>query len=216
MALLPQKPRDQVLFIVCFVSLAALGLYYQYVWTKKETDLATQQERVESLETLNARAKRDMARGSVTKLKHEAERLGRELEVMRQLVPTTNEVPLLLDQVSTAARRVSLDVFDVQPDTTVIGEHFDVHRYKMAVSGDYHSIAAFLGNVGSLMRIMAPQNVELSFVQKDKDKHMERVMPPGVIRLEAKFDLQTYVAHRAPMVDGLATAAAGVNAGGRP
>ena len=93
MALLPTKQRDQVLFMVCLLSLAGLALYYQYVWTKKAADLDTQQERVEALETMNARAKRDMARGSVTKLKNEAERLGRELEIMRQLVPTTNEVP---------------------------------------------------------------------------------------------------------------------------
>ena len=212
MALLPTKQRDQVLFMVCLLSLAGLALYYQYVWTKKAADLDTQQERVEALETMNARAKRDMARGSVTKLKNEAERLGRELEIMRQLVPTTNEVPVLLDQVSSAARRVGIDVFDVQPDSTVIGEHFDVHRYQMSVSGDYHSIAAFLANVGSLVRIVAPQNLELAFTTKE----MERPMPPGTVRLQAKFDLQTYVAHGTPMADGLATTAAGVNAGGRP
>jgi len=215
MALLPSRQRDQVLFMVVIVSVAALALYYQYVWTGKQADLEKVQERVEALESLNARAKRDMARGSVQMLKDEADRLGRELEIMRQLVPTSNEVPVLLDQVSTAARRVGLDVFDVRPDSTVIGERFDVHRYHMAVSGDYHSIAAFLANVGSLVRIVAPQNLQMAY--SARDRNMERPMPAGQWRLEAKFDLQTYVAHTLPMADALATSAAGVNAsmGGR-
>lgn len=210
MALLPQKQRDQVLFFVTLVSLGALGLYYQYVWTGKEAELEVTQAHVEKLEAVNARAKRDMARGSVTLLKQEAERLKGELEVMRQLVPTSNEVPLLLDQVSTAARRVGLDVFDVQPDSVIVGEHFDVHRYRMSVLGDYHSVAAFLANVGSLTRIVAPQNVQLAL----STRQLDRRLPEGLTRLEAKFELQTYVARVAPMVDGLATTAVGMNARG--
>src|SRR5215207_9742006 len=115
MALLPQKQRDQVLFFVCIISLAALGLYFQYVWSKKAEELDGTQARVELLETVNARAKRDMARGSLTRLRQEADRLRGELDLMRQLVPTSNEVPVLLDRISSAARGVGLDVFDVRP-----------------------------------------------------------------------------------------------------
>jgi type IV pilus assembly protein PilO len=214
MALLPTKQRDQVLFMVCLFSLGALGLYYQYVWSKKQVDLDTTQERVETLEALNARAKRDMARGSVTLLKKEADRLRGELDIMRQLVPTSNEVPVLLDQVSSSARRVGLEVFDVQPDTmAVVGEHFDVQRYRMIVSGDYHNIAAFFTHVGSLTRIVTPQNLELTISRRQTD----RKMAPLQARLEAKFEIQTYVAHGMPSADALATPAVGVNAqGGRP
>jgi type IV pilus assembly protein PilO len=214
MALLPQRQRDQVLLLVCVASLAALGLYYNYVWTKKHEELNGVQARVELLETTNERAKRDMARGSLTRLKHESDRLRAELDLMRQLVPTSNEVPLLLDQISTAARQAGLDVFDVRPDSAIVGEHFDVHRYHMAVSGDYHSISAFLANVGSLTRIVAPQNLELVV----SNKKPERALPPQMQRLEAKFDVQTYVAHAGQSVDGLATSAVGmsVDRGGRP
>ena len=62
MALLPQRQRDQVLLLVCIASLAALGLYYQYVWTKKADELTAAAERVEALESLNARAQRDVRR----------------------------------------------------------------------------------------------------------------------------------------------------------
>ena len=213
MGLTPQSKRDQSLMLTCLLLLGAVAAYFQLVHVKKTEELDATQTRVEQLEAVNARAKRDMARGSVTKLKAEAERLRSELEVMRQLVPTGSEVPVLLDQVSGAARRVSLDVFDVQPDSVVIGEHFDVHRYRMQVEGDYHSIASFLANVGSLTRIVTPQNLQLSV----STRKLERRMAPNTARLLAKFDIQTYVAHGSG-ADALATTAVGVNAsqGGRP
>lgn len=216
MALLPQRQRDQVLLLVCVASLAALGLYFQWVWTPKAGELDTTAERVEALETLNARAERDVKRGSVAKLKAEAERVRGQLDVMRQLVPTGNEVPLLLDQVSSAARAVGLDVYDVQPDSVIVGEHFDVHRYRMGVSGPYHDVAAFLANVGSLTRIVTPQNVQLTPSTRNVG---ERRLPPSAQRLEAKFDIQTYVAHGAAPGAALATAAMGMSAaapGGQP
>lgn len=213
MALMPQNKRDQSLLLTCLVLVGAAAAYFQFVFVKQTDKLDKTQVRVEQLEAVNASAKRDLARGSVTKLKQDAERLRGELEVMRQLVPTGSEVPVLLDQVSGAARRVSLDVFDVQPDSVVIGEHFDVHRYRMQVEGDYHSIASFLTNVGSLTRIVTPQNLQLSV----STRKMERRIPPNTARLLAKFDIQTYVAHGSG-ADALATTAVGVNAsqGGRP
>lgn len=214
MALLPQRQRDQMLLLVGIVSIASLALYWNYVWTKKDAELQSTAERVESLETMNERTKRDVARGNVARLKAEAERVRGQLEVMRQLVPTGNEVPLLLDQVSSAARSVGLEVYDVQPDSVIVGEHFDVHRYRMGVSGAYHDVAAFLANVGSLTRIVTPQNLQLTPATRTT---AERRLPPNAQRLEAKFDVQTYVAHgSAPAA--LATAAMGMNAatGSRP
>ena len=42
-------------------------------------------------------------------MKVEAEAFGRELSVLRRLVPTENEVPALLESISSAARRAGLD-----------------------------------------------------------------------------------------------------------
>ena len=66
--------------------------------------------------------------------------LRENLAVMRQLVPTTNEVPALLEQVSTAARRAGLDLPDVAPAGPQPGEQFDTYKYKVGVLGGYHEL----------------------------------------------------------------------------
>jgi type IV pilus assembly protein PilO len=190
MALLPQNQRDQVMVFVVIAAVAAMGLYYQYVWSPKQQTLATLETRVEALTELNEKIEREVKRGNLAKLKAEGQRYRRDLAVLRQLVPTVNEVPGLLEQVSTAARRVGLDLSDVQPEGVVTGTHFDVHRYRLGVNGDYHAIARFLTNVGSLTRIVAPINLQLT----PSSKALPRVLPKQHRLLEARFQIQTYVA----------------------
>lgn len=190
MALLPQNQRDQIMVFVVIVAVAALGLYYQYVWSPKQQVLAALEERVDHLTQLNEKIEREVKRGNLAKLKAEGARYRRDLMVLRQLVPTKNEVPGLLEQVSTAARRVGLDLSDVQPEPVVSGTHFDVHRYRMGVNGDYHAIARFLTNVGSLTRIVAPINLQLT----PTPKNLPRILPKEHRLLEARFQIQTYVA----------------------
>jgi type IV pilus assembly protein PilO len=190
MALLPQNQRDQIMVFVAFVAVAAMGLFYQYVWSPKQETLNALEARVEKLTQLNDKIDREVKRGNLAKLKAEGERYRRDLAVLRQLVPTRNEVPGLLEQVSTAARRVGLDLSDVQPEDVVTGVHFDVHRYRIGLAGDYHAIARFLTNVGSLTRIVAPINLQLA----PSSKNLPRVLPKEHRLVEARLQIQTYVA----------------------
>jgi type IV pilus assembly protein PilO len=190
MALLPQNQRDQIMVFVACVGIAAMGLFYQYVWSPKQETLNALEQRVEKLTQLNDKIDREVKRGNLAKLKAEGERYRRDLAVLRQLVPTVNEVPGLLEQVSTAARRVGLDLSDVQPEDVVTGVHFDVHRYRIGLAGDYHAIARFLTNVGSLTRIVAPINLQLA----PSSKNLPRVLPKEHRLVEARLQIQTYVA----------------------
>ena len=193
MALLPQNQRDQIMVFVAFVAIASMALFYQYVWSPKQETLNALEARVEKLTQLNDKIDREVKRGNLAKLKAEGERYRRDLAVLRQLVPTVNEVPGLLEQVSTAARRVGLDLSDVQPEDVVTGVHFDVHRYRIGLAGDYHAIARFLTNVGSLTRIVAPINLQLA----PSSKNLPRVLPKEHRLVEARLQIQTYVARTA-------------------
>jgi type IV pilus assembly protein PilO len=108
-------------------------------------------------------------------------------------------VPSLLEQVSTAARRVGLDLGAVEPEPVIPGEQFDTYRYRIKVLGDYHALGAFMANVGSLTRIMAPVNLQLKprLAGAAAGANARR---PLVTRqpLESSFQIQTYVARGAP------------------
>ncbi|GAC1694459.1 MAG: hypothetical protein NVS9B3_12710 [Gemmatimonadaceae bacterium] len=189
----PKGQREQIYLFVTIIALGAAAAFYQYVWSPKEELLAKQQTHVDSLDSMNQRAKVELAKGNVNELRAQAARFQQNLELMRQLVPTGNEVPLLLEQVSTAARRVGLDIADIQPETPVSGEMFDTYRYHIAVFGGYHDLAQFLGNVGSLTRIVAP--VDLVLQGATSTQAAKRVAGgKNKAPVQAVLAIQTYVA----------------------
>ena len=198
MALLPKNQRDQAMVLLVIVAVALIGLYYAYVFSPKADVLASLQAHVDSLDVNNQRAKAELAKGNVDQLRAEAVKLQENLEVMRQLVPTSNEVPALLEQVSTAARRVGLDLATVKPQPVVEGEQFDTYRYQVAVIGDYHALGEFLANVGSLTRIVAPVNLALSPLGSGAaaDQRKKALKNNNSV-LDSRFELQTYVAKTA-------------------
>jgi type IV pilus assembly protein PilO len=194
MAILPTNKRDRIFGGIGVAAIALVVAYYMYVWDPKREELTTSQLRLDSLQVMNQRAKAELAQGKTNELKLEAERLTQDLAVMRLLVPTTNEVPVLLDQVSTAARRAGLDIADVQPLPSLAGDQYEAYKYRLSVRGAYHQIAALLTNIGTLQRIVAPINLTLAPAANDP----RAVKRDRVQNLEARFEIQTYVA-RAPL-----------------
>ncbi len=195
MALLPTTNRDRAFGGMGFVAVALAVVYFWYVWQPAHDDLVERQTRVDSLLVINQQAKADLAQGRTNELKTEAERLTQDLAVMRLLVPTSNEVPTLLDQVSTAARRVGLEIADVQPLPSLAGDQYEAYKYRLSVrNGTYHQIGVLLANIGSLQRIVAPINVTLNPQPADPraPKHDKGQ------NLEARFEIETYVAHTPP------------------
>lgn len=192
MALLPQAPRDQAMFGVTFVSVALLVAFYMYVWTPKREALVTLEARIDTLTTANEAARREMARGNAGRLRAEADEYGRMLQQMRQLVPTSNEVPALIDNISTAARRVGLDIGPMEPLGIVAGDVFDTHKWRLQVTGPYHRVSEFLTNVGNLTRIIVPMNLTLAPTARQVPGRAGEQM------LDVNFEVQTYVAKSAP------------------
>jgi len=194
MAILPTNKRDRIFGAIGVAAVVLVVVYYMYVWDPKKEELNTSQLRLDSLQVINQRAKAELAQGKTNELKLEADRLTQDLAVMRLLVPTNNEVPVLLDQVSTAARRAGLDISDVQPLPSLAGDQYEAYKYRLSVRGAYHQIAALLTNIGTLQRIVAPINLTLAPAPNDP-----RVAKKDRIQnLEARFEIQTYVA-RAPL-----------------
>lgn len=194
MALLPANKRDQYMMLVVIAAIGLSAAYYTYLWSPKKEELDVTQAHVDSLVIMNQRAKSELAQGKTQEFKAEAERFASDLEVMRRLVPTGNEVPALLEQVSTAARRVGLDISDVQPLPLLQGDQYDAYKYRLSVRGDYHDIAVLLANIGSLQRIVAPINLTLAPVAQQANASSTVRKQP----VEARFEIQTYVARTTP------------------
>ena len=126
MAGLPTSQRDQLLLAVGILMVIAAGAYWYFVDDPQNTDLKTKVAHIDSLNAQNQRAKAQLARGSVAKIKAEADSMRANLDLLRTLVPAGSEVPALIDQVSNAARRVKLDLGAIDPITLLGGHSYAV------------------------------------------------------------------------------------------
>lgn len=199
MALLPQGQREQALFLVGFVALIGVGAYWYFLHSPKSEELALRQERVEALVEMNRKAQLEMAKGNVSELRAQLAEYQENLALIRTLVPQGNELPALLEQVSTAARRVGLDLATVDPQPVLEGASYDTYRYNVAVLGSYHDVATFLTNVGTLTRIVLPTNLTLQ--QPSNPAAARSHKKPNASVVEARLQLQTYVARKTPLDD---------------
>jgi type IV pilus assembly protein PilO len=184
--------REQSLAGIGFAAVLLLAAYWYFLYKPKAAEMAVIEAHVDSLDKKNQQAKADIASGSLQKLKAQSSEYEQSLRVMRQLVPRSNEVPALLEDISTAARRVGLDLATVEPMPVLQGEQFDTYRYKLAVIGGYHPVGQFLSNVGSLNRIIAPVTMAIK-LHNVTDKTKARVKKDESL-VDTEFQVQTYVA----------------------
>lgn len=213
MAILPKGQREQIMLLVVLAALGGAFAYWYLLYTPQRAAFELREQRVNSLVALNQRAKAELAKGNVSDLRRQLAEHQQNLELVRTLVPTGNEVPLLLEQVSTAARRVGLDLAAVDPQPVTQGDQYDTYRYNVAVIGGYHELAEFLTNVGTLTRIVLPTHLQLQLPpgqgQNQSAKNSRRRKGSAV--LEARLQLQTYVARKTTSADAPPTAKTGAD-----
>lgn len=136
-------------------------------------------------------AKRDLARGSVEDLKQKTEAYRVTLEALRQLVPEGNEVPGLIDAISTRAKVRGVHISSLTPSPVENGPSpFDTYRYKISVIGHYDQIGEFLTDVAALKRIIVPIDVSLVAANATSARALGDTSKS---MLEARFVVKTYV-----------------------
>lgn len=195
MALLPSSQRDQIKLLIGFAAAVLAVAYYVYPYTTREDQMTADTQRVAQLDEANQKAAREFASGSIDELRVQAAENRSALVVMRRLVPTSNEVPALLEEVSTAARRAGLDVGGVTPEPVIAGDKYDTYRYTVTIIGGYHQFGAFLANVGSLARIVAPVN--FSIIAGGPGRN-QAIKTSDKNALASTITLQTYVERTTP------------------
>lgn len=197
MAALPTNPRDQAKLVIGFAAIALAVMYWMYPYASKNEQLTLDETHIAELEDANQKAAREFASGSIQELRSQAAQNRSALTVMRRLVPTGNEVPALLEEVSTAARRAGLDVGGVMPEAVIPGQRFDTYRYTVTIIGGYHQFGEFLANVGSLPRIVAPVNFSVTAGSSNTMRGQIHTSDKGA--LAATITLQTYVEKTTPV-----------------
>lgn len=136
-------------------------------------------------------AKQELAKGTAEDLRKELEGYRASLALLRQMVPERNEVPNLLDAISTRAKIRGVNLANVVPLPEQPGPApFNTFTYNMSVLGHYDEIGEFLADVASLPRIIVPQGVTMVAAPANSAKVLGD--SSGAL-LEAKFQIRTFV-----------------------
>jgi type IV pilus assembly protein PilO len=197
MALSSQKASP-----ILVILLAAIAGYVGYTGSIIDvagvSGLAERQVRVEAVRDTIARldgatdsAKKELARGTVEDLRKRLDTYRGSLALLRRLVPERNEVPNLLDDISTRSKIRGVTLSQVVPMPVETGPvPFDTYKYNMSVIGHYDEIGAFLADVSSLQRIIVPYALSVAPATTAAAKALNDTS--GSL-LEAKFQIRTYV-----------------------
>lgn len=141
-------------------------------------------------------AKKELARGSVADVRSRLESYRSSLLLLRRLVPERNEVPNLLDDISTRSKIRGVTLSQVVPQPVSSGPApFDTYSYNMSVIGKYDQIGQFLADVASLQRIIVPYNLSIGAANAQSAKALGD--STGSM-LEARFQVRTYVKSSSP------------------
>ena len=154
-----------------------------------------------NLEAATDSAKKELARGTVADVRKRLESYRGSLSLLRRLVPERNEVPNLLDDISTRSKIRGVTLSQVVPQPVEQGPApFDTYKYNMSVIGRYDQIGQFMADVASLQRIIVPYDLTIAIANSQAAKVLGDTT--GAL-LEAKFQIRTYV--KSPNSEGEAS-----------
>jgi type IV pilus assembly protein PilO len=170
------------------VLVGGVYLFYTYLYRPKADEVAVLETRLASLQMQNNTARAVTGNASTADVERRLVGYRDQLKAVEGLIPSSEELPDLLDAISAQAQRSGVEISLIQPAGAVQEQYYTRRTYDMAVVGPYHAIGAFLSRVGSLQRIVTPLNVVLT----------PRGPAPGAAagdspRLEARFSIETYV-----------------------
>src|SRR4051812_37679208 len=153
--------------------------------------IVAMRDSIAKFEAATDSAKKELAKGTVADVRKRLETYRASLVLLRRLVPERNEVPNLLDDISTRSKIRGVTLSQVVPEPVEPGPApFNTYKYNMSVIGKYDQIGQFLADVASLQRIIVPYDLTVAGANSGAAKALGD--SSGSL-LEAKFQIRTYV-----------------------
>jgi len=195
MALLPSDQRSQVMMLLTLLALGAGYAFWHFYYQPASEEISSTKAAIDSLQTIVERAKQDLARGTMEDLRLKVERYRGMLGLMRRLVPEQNEVPAMIDDISTRAKVRGVTIGKIEPLPVEPGPPFYTYRYRLEIMGHYDQLGEYLSDIASLPRIVVPQDVILKAASTGAQKLLNDTV--GAL-LEADFSVRTFVKSTPP------------------
>ena len=187
MALIPDDPKQQKALGAIAVSLVVLYFANSLWYSGAMEEVEAEEGRVENLLSQN-RTAQALAISAGRGLEERMALFERHVAELEQLIPGSEEVAAVVDQMSQVARDVGVSVTIIRSEAPVPGAFYTQQTFQIRVLGEYHDVGRFLSGIASLPRIITPSDVQLEPFD-DPTGSMGFDSP-----VEVNFRIQTYLA----------------------
>lgn len=187
MALLPADPRQrkQILILVILLIGGLIYVLYTYVIQPRGEQIAAEETRLEALQTKNRRSRALAARRD--DLQQQLTMIEQQLQVFENFIPESEEVPELLDAISSQAQLTGVELARMRPQAAELGEYYTKHTWELSVLGEYHDVGRYLARIASLPRIIKPTRLQVT--PAPRNRATRDMQAP----LEVSFNIETFV-----------------------
>jgi Tfp pilus assembly protein PilO len=184
------KERQQLLALAIIVAIGA-GVAFWMLWRAPLVEQQhTLRSQIDSLSRQVDAARQDLASGTVESIRQRNTDFEVTLERMKELVPTSNDVATLIDEIANRARRNGIELAQMSAPVEEAGTPFNIVRYRWTVLGHYNQIGVMMSDIAQLSRIMVPY--ELSLTPAAAMAQRTHGDTTGAL-LQAEFRLRTFV-----------------------
>jgi type IV pilus assembly protein PilO len=156
-SLWPALPRNLLFIVVCVGVVAALW----FVWLKGvDEELAAEKAKEEQLRT-SYRGKLVQA-VNLDALRKQLEQVQQYVTQLEKQLPSKAEMDALLSDINQAGLGRSLQFELFRPGQVVVREYYAELPISIRVTGTYHDIGLFAGDIANLSRIVTLNNLGLT------------------------------------------------------
>jgi type IV pilus assembly protein PilO len=193
-----KSPGVQKFLLAIILAGGALGVYFfthLLPWTfpkggEKIAELKAQYEQ-KSAELARARA----SVADLPRFEAEYDQLHQRWELASELLPTERQLPTLLRKITLAGQQTGITFTMFRPGAVAPSDYHTEMPISVAVTGDYHSVGAFLAELANMRRIITVTNLKLTTNNKND----------GTGTTTAEFTASAYSLNTAPAAASTST-----------
>ncbi len=152
-------PIAQRLLILVLVLVMLFVVNYLVFVSPINEEIQASEVRIKNLDAQLVQ-KRAIAR-NLSRYRIEVERLKQRLNEALTLLPNDAEIPELLQKIAALVEQSDCEMTTFEPQGEVVSGFYARIPVKMAIHGNYHSIAVFFDKVSKLARIVNVNNIAL-------------------------------------------------------
>ena len=134
--------------------------YLFYFWLPTAKTIATNTQKVASMESDISKAK--MQKAKYKDLEAKLASLKAEKEAAEKKLPRERKLPDLLRTITTLSRKYKVNLLSITPAGSAQVEYFTRVSYNISFTGNYNDVGRFLTALGLEERIMTSENLMLT------------------------------------------------------